>query len=250
MTSIRHLAGTALSAIWGLATTGQRTRTQVLMFHSVGGSAAGDTKGLYSIDPDNFRSQMMMLKELDGKEVNLVPFGQFAPGSLSITFDDGYKDNLTTVAPIMHELEIPFHIFLCPAFIDSGTSGFLTQSDVRYLQRSTLSSFGVHGYSHTPLTSLDTNTALAELADSRKWLEDLVQTSLPTMSYPHGAVNKAVREMVESTGFQFAASSKFGPLPPSHNPFMIPRIDVWSSDTPSTLISKIKGNWDWMKWRT
>lgn len=250
MTTVQHLVGTSLSAVWGLKTTDLSKRTQVLMFHSIGGKAMGDIQGRYSIDPDNFRSQMKMLKTMDGNGVNIVPFGQFAPRSLSITFDDGYKDNLTIAAPILAKLEIPFHIFLCPTFIDSNSEEFLTRLDVQRLCQSSNSTFGVHGFSHRPLTALDPSEALAELQLSFDWLKDLSGESIPTVSYPHGAVDSNVREMVKHVGFHLAASSKFGPLSIPQDPFSIPRIDVWSTDTPTTLKAKIAGKWDWMKWRT
>lgn len=251
MNTLQHLAGSALSALCKVGAEGPDRRTQVLMYHSIGGSAAGDSRGLYSLKPSSFREQMTTLKTIVSESnLKIVPFGQFGPGSLSITFDDGYKDNLSTVVPIMAELDLPFHIFLCPTFIDSKAPEFLSRHDVAALYKLKNVTLGVHGYSHNPLTSLRPDRAQSELRSSREWLEDIIGEPVSTMSYPHGAFNDHVRQLVDNAGFSIAASSKFGPIQPSTDLLAIPRIDVWSTDTTRSLRTKISGQWDWMKWRT
>jgi len=42
--------------------------------------------------------------------------------TLSITFDDGYRDNYTYAYPLASELGIPFTIYLVPGYIESGAS--------------------------------------------------------------------------------------------------------------------------------
>lgn len=221
------------------------------MYHSIGGSAEGDTRGLYSIAPDAYSNQIEILRErLDAGDLEIVPFGSERPGTISITFDDGYLDNLTVAAPVLAECGIPFHVFLCPTLIESGRSGFLSRTDVLELANMSGVSLGVHGYSHTPLTTLDTDSARSELSASRKWLEDLIQLPVTSMSYPHGAFNSEVVKLVGEVGFTRAACSKFGPIDPQSSPLALPRVDVWSSDTNSSFTAKIDGKWDWMKWRT
>lgn len=221
------------------------------MYHSIGGSAEGDTRGLYSIDPGAFSDQIGILRERsDAGELKIVPFGSERPGTISITFDDGYLDNLTVAAPALAECGIPFHVFLCPTFIESGRSGFLSRTDVLELATVSGASLGVHGYSHTPLTALESDGARSELSGSRKWLEDLIQLPVTSMSYPHGAVNSDVVKLAREVGFTYAACSKFGPINPESSPLALPRIDVWSSDTNSSFTAKVDGKWDWMKWRT
>ena len=41
--------------------------------------------------------------------------------ALSITFDDGYRDNYTYAYPLAAELHVPFTIYLVPGYIESGT---------------------------------------------------------------------------------------------------------------------------------
>ena len=37
-----------------------------------------------------------------------------------LTFDDGLRNNLTVVYPILRELQLPATIFVCPALVESG----------------------------------------------------------------------------------------------------------------------------------
>lgn len=251
MASLQHSFGSAISSFWGFVIPTRASRTQVLMYHSIGGSADGDHRGLYSVSPKVFHAQIETLGDQapDGTSI-VVPFGDELPGQISITFDDGYVDNLTVVAPTMVGRSFPFHIFLCPAFVESGRPGFLTRRDVLELAAIPGASLGVHGYSHRQLTTLDSRSLKEELISSRQWLEDLIQRPVTSMSYPHGAFDIRVMDTVQETGFTHAACSKFGPIEGGSSPLRIPRIDIWSTDTNATFTSKIKGHWDWMKWRT
>ena len=251
MTTFRHNLGSSISLLWGLGVQSRGNRSQVLMYHSIGGKAEGDKRGLYSITAKSFRNQIKILsnRSIAGQSV-VVPFGSERPGTTSVTFDDGYIDNLTVAAPILSEFDIPFHVFLCPTFIESGRSGFLSRADVIELSHIDGVSLGVHGYSHRPLTALNTTEISSEMTQSRRWLEDIIQKPVTSMSYPHGAVDSGVCKTASDVGFTHAACSKFGPINKPSNLLCIPRIDVWSTDSPTSFVAKIDGKWDWMKWRT
>lgn len=54
-----------------------------------------------------------------GKEIVHQQGERLAP--LSITFDDGYRDNYTHAYPLAAELHVPFTIYLVPGYIESGS---------------------------------------------------------------------------------------------------------------------------------
>ena len=251
MASLTHFAGTLIGSLWGLGAKGSNKRSQILMYHTIGGRADGDSRGLYSIRAENFVSQMTLLKNLvDDQVLRVVPFGCEEPGTLSITFDDGYLDNFTIVQPKLHSLGFPFHVFVNPSFVNSGDPGFLTKDHVAELGRSVGVTLGVHGYSHEPLANMPDGRILEELTRSREWLEDLIDKPVSSMSYPHGSTSRRVSELAGMAKFQIAACSKFGPISPTSSRMMLPRIDVWSTDTSRSFASKINGGWDWMRWLT
>lgn len=99
----------------------------ILMYHSI----ASEPSAKY-IDPPNrlkeaeFRKQMKFLS-LHRKVVSmsslieqLLANSTPAAGTVCVTFDDGYLDNLTVAAPILEEYNLPATIYLPTAYIDRG----------------------------------------------------------------------------------------------------------------------------------
>ena len=251
MNSLTYAVGRVASTSLSKFRKDRGCRSQILMYHSIGGSAEGDLHGLYSINDSMFFEQMRQLQRLIEKnELKVVPFGTEVEGALSITFDDGYRDNLTSVLPVMEQFGFPFHIFLNPTFVRSGRSDFLNEADVKTLNAHPLVTLGVHGYSHKPLGSLSYTAMVGELTMAKSWLGQLSGKTTESLSYPHGSLNNDVVTAARATGFKFGACSKFGPIPEERDDYRLPRIDIWSKDHVGAFTSKLRGGWDWMKWRT
>ena len=97
----------------------------VIMYHSVptADMAAGlDPRN--TMNPERFHRQMRCLARhrsvitLD-KLVDAIESGHDLPaGTVVLTFDDGYLDNLTVVAPILRELRLPAVLYLATGYID------------------------------------------------------------------------------------------------------------------------------------
>jgi len=251
MNSLTRASGSLLSLVFSKFHTATKDRNQILMYHSVGGVADGDSQGIYTVSPSRFVEQMTTLRNLVEEDgIRVARFGEEVESSVSITFDDGYRDNLTVVLPIMERFGYPFHIFLNPTFVLSGRDGFLSEDDVKVLHSHPLVTLGVHGYSHSPLGQLSLERVRDELSSSKAWLSQLLGKQTDSLSYPHGSVNADVVREAAGAGFRFGAASKFGPIAAQRNNLLLPRIDIWSSDNARIFSAKLRGNWDWMKWRT
>lgn len=101
----------------------------VLMYHSV---ATADLAAF--VDPPNriepvlFERQMAFLSRyrrvlalsqvLDDIEAGVAP----PAGTVCITFDDGYLDNLTIAAPILEKYRLPATLFLATGYVERGES--------------------------------------------------------------------------------------------------------------------------------
>jgi len=106
-----------------------RRRLTVLAYHRV---VDHDDPGFdtycrnVSAAPGEFARQMDYAAEhfhpvsLDQVEAALDGGPRLPRRPLLVTFDDGYRDNLTTALPIMRERGIPVAIFLATGFIGSG----------------------------------------------------------------------------------------------------------------------------------
>lgn len=225
---------------------------RVLMFHAIGSQALEDRRGLFSISPASFG---MDLEELAARpQQRVVPFARnmlAADGQrLSITFDDGYADNLDVAAPLLVEQGLPFTVFVSSEFVRQGRPGFLTPQALRSLAGMPGASIGAHGASHVALTQCDDAQLRSELVSSRHYLEDVIGAPVETMAYPYGAVDRRVRDATEAAGYVLAACSQAGLNEAGRDPLLVRRTEVLSHDSPRHFRQKLDGHWDWYRWRT
>ncbi len=110
---------------------GSRRRALVLVYHKVGDGSRGAPDGTWragferGIARDRFESHMRFLRDV----MHPIPLTELAervrqgehppPGSIAVTFDDGYRDNFTRAHPILMKHRIPATIFVATAFIES-----------------------------------------------------------------------------------------------------------------------------------
>jgi len=221
------------------------------MYHSVGleqssTTVDGDTLGIYSMTVAQFTQQIDAIQgvaQLTG--MSFVPFGSVLRDTISITFDDGYTDALTVIAPILCAREIPFHVFVSSARMNGHDRKYLSAAQVVELSNMPGVTIGAHGATHRSLTSLSSSELAAELQASKVELEAALQKPVTTMSYPYGHVDESVRKAAHDVGFTFAATSKWGFNEAASDPLLQRRIDMWSGDTKRTVENKILGHWNW-----
>ena len=224
---------------------------RTLMYHSVGleqnsTTVDGDTLGIYSMTIAQFTQQIDAIQGIARSTgMSFVPFGSVLRDTISITFDDGYTDALTVIAPILCARQIPFHVFVSAARMNGSDRKYLSPAQVVELANMPGVTIGAHGATHRSLTSLSSLELAAELRASKIDLETALQKPVNTMSYPYGHVNDDVREAAQEAGFAFAATSKWGFNASSNNSFLQRRIDMWSGDTKRTVENKILGHWNW-----
>ncbi len=107
---------------WLAALLGKREPggPRVLLYHRV--FSPGIDPQLLCVSPENFRSQMQWLKT----RCNVVSLSDMVaqaglglpPDSVSVTFDDGYFDNLLFAKPILEESGIQATVFVSSGFVD------------------------------------------------------------------------------------------------------------------------------------
>lgn len=222
-----------------LPTIGNRT----LIYHSIGSKLPWGEYGI-SIDPKLFREHIIFLS----KNYKILPSQEIPTSltsqSITITLDDGYKDNLIAYE-IFEELQIPFTIFISTQLINQ--SHWLNQEEIKMLASSPLCTLGTHGHSHTKLGTLTPKKQQEELGISKQILEDIIGRNIDYMSYPHGSYNQHTLEIAKNLGYKICHSSDIG-LNASNNfnPLKIKRSEIIASDTLSNLKKKIDGFYDFL----
>ena len=246
----RRVAG-LVGEVFRLVPHPQAHGHRTLMYHSVGleqnsTTVDGDTLGIYSMTLAQFTAQIDAIQGVARSTgMSFVPFGSVLRDTISITFDDGYTDALTVIAPILCTRQIPFHVFVSAARMNGSDRKYLSPAQVVELSNMPGVSIGAHGATHRSLTSLSSSELAAELRASKVDLETVLQKPVTTMSYPYGHVNDDVRKAAQDAGFTFAAMSKWGFNESSNNSLLQRRIDMWSGDTKRTVQNKILGHWNW-----
>jgi peptidoglycan/xylan/chitin deacetylase (PgdA/CDA1 family) len=95
----------------------------ILMYHRV--DVADLDPWRLAVDPGHFDEHLEVLCELF-HPVSLERFaGAFAsggipPGSVVVTFDDGYRDNLLNAQPLLEKHGVPASLFVTTGYLDSG----------------------------------------------------------------------------------------------------------------------------------
>jgi len=242
---------------WKGLFTEPRQGNRVLMYHAVNTQLnyqKNDPLGLFTVHPQLFNAHIKILIENPALTiVNLVDilnFHEDHPLKIAITFDDGFKDNLYTVAPTLVEHGIPFTVFVTSENIQKGKPDFLNEKELLELSQLPGVDIGAHGASHTPLTVLEDSILADELLSSKSYLEGVIGKEVTAISYPHGAVDQRVRNAVLEAGYKIGCSSHFDVNVKSCDPLLLCRTTLLASDTKRVFKQKLHGDWDWYRWIT
>lgn len=230
----------------------KRNGRRILMYHSVSNLSdkKENNKNIYEISEKLFYQQMLYLKSNFSNALRKIEFKDLSnqPGLIvNITFDDGYKDNLRIVAPIMEELKIPFTVFITTDYLESSYSSYLDKNELRELASMPLVEIGSHSLSHTNLTDLNDDKIFHEISSSKSLIEDIIGDEVHGFSYPYGGVSKRIRDIVEESGYLYATNSCFALNSINDDKFMLSRNEIWNTDSISIFHEKMSGYWDWLK---
>lgn len=253
VSAMRTPALRGASWLYGRLRIGPRPRPglRILTYHALGTPIEGNARSIYNMPPERFEQHSRHLAcRYAGR---LSPLGTRIPEDevlrIAVTFDDGYRDNLSIAAPILVEAGIPFSIFVCTGKVAKRTPGFLAPGDLRELGSLPGAMIGSHTVDHPRLTECDDSRLRRELVDSKTYLEDLLGREVDSLSYPHGAVDRRVRDMAESAGYRIGASSRFDINHAGRDPLLLCRTDIWAEDRLDIFEQKLRGDWDWNRWR-
>ncbi|MEZ4388702.1 MAG: polysaccharide deacetylase family protein [Candidatus Krumholzibacteriia bacterium] len=134
----------------------------VIMYHCVNDALEASPHGRLGFTPGQFRAHLRWLR---GRGYDLVSVSELwnwllagAPTGLRpavITFDDGFRDNLTVAAPIMCDLDARGTVFANPDVTpDSGGSagsgpwGYLSRAEIRELADGGILEIQSHTWDH------------------------------------------------------------------------------------------------------
>ena len=204
----------------------------ILMYHSI-----SDVEGssLY-VSPENFSRQMDFL---DKSGYNVISLGdlvegiksgkKFNPGTVVITFDDGYKNNYLDAFPVLAKYDMPATIFIITNYVDTKPD-YVTWDQVRLMMSKGIS-FGGHTRNDVYLPSVkDQKSLVNEVAGPKKDIESKTSGKAEYFCYPTGGFNDNVKIAVKEAGYKGACSTNRGTDRFNVDVYELTRVKVKNSD--------------------
>jgi len=223
------------------------SRSAILTYHSM-----DDSGSVISMPPATFRRHMAFLA---AAAIPVVPLDQVltTPGSVAITFDDGFANLIDHAIPVLAEHNFPATIFLVSSYC-GGQNNWPGQS---YDKASVLPlmswdqaaalppaiTLGAHTVNHPDLTHLAPDDCERELRECQGQIKQRLGRPARWLAYPYGASNTQVQQ-IASRYFELAVGTTLSFLPahpnqPARpNPMDLPRLDTYylrDSFSPASL---------------
>ena len=206
----------------------------VLVYHSIS-APAEPMPGEIDISPARFEQQLAWLQKTN-RVVRLEDtLARSGTREIAITFDDGYRDNLTTALPLLEKYSLPMTLFVVAGFVDSD--GYLSEDELREISRHPLITIGAHGLWHRHFNRISHQEAHFELSESRRLLEETIERKVDLMAWPYGECTPAVEQLAGECGYRAAWSVWKG----NNGPFSRWRVPLGRNDHMLRFIAKCSG---------
>ncbi len=225
----------------------------ILMYHSI-----SDDNSNISISLENFEKQIKFLKQLNFETIEFDEIDKAKKNSLIITFDDGYKDNVTNALPILKKYNYKATCFVVSDLI--GKSNVWDKNYKNYIYKELLSrndilewkksgmKIGSHTKNHINITKIKNENINDEIITSKKVIEELIGCEINSFSYPYGKVNKITADKVSSI-YKYAVTTVKSRFDLSkHNLNFIPRVHMSNDFSKLKIYLKMKTFYEDLKY--
>ena len=228
------------------AVPGRLAAPAVLMYHSISASTEPDPHAI-RVHPDRLDRHLRLLRRLGLRGVSqtellhAVDRGQ-AGGLVGLTFDDGFADFLTTAVPVLARHGMTATVYVVAGHMgatnswDTGPQFPIMTADQVRAAAAAGHEVGSHTVTHARLAGADPVTLAAEVGDSRRLLEDVLQAEVPGFCYPYGAYDAEAADAVRAAGYDNACVT--GDYAPGDR-HTLPRCYVSPRDTRAHVLARL-----------
>lgn len=187
------------------------------------------TDNPYILPPKLFAEQMEYLYNEGYSTLSVADFVRLKADSaeqkrIILTFDDGYKDNLTIAVPIMEKYGFKGTVF--PALKFLAWPDYADRDDLLALQKAGWE-IGSHTYNHVELGKLKREQVRDEIVFSLSFLQTRFTENRPvTLCYPNGSYNEETCAEIRRAGFVAGLTGDFGVNTAQTVPEKLKRVNV------------------------
>ena len=234
-----------------------RKRVPIICYHSV----TSDTAPVHHDPHKQHLPLRLFLRQLDflDRKYNVISLSDYVAArrarrtlpdySIILTFDDGFEDFYSVVAPQLRQRKMPATVFVITdrafgRFVPQGET-FLNWEQIRELAAAGIE-IGSHSCSHVPLPELSLEEVARELTESRTLTETHVGVSPVSLSYPFGQTSPSISALAESLGYDCAIASDSGPNDDNASIYQLSRTVIASDDNVSAFAVRVSGLTWWI----
>jgi peptidoglycan/xylan/chitin deacetylase (PgdA/CDA1 family) len=190
-----------------------------------------------SLRPETFAAQMKWLAESRVPVASLDAVRR-TPGSVAITFDDGFGNFYEHAWPVLGRYGFPATVFVVSGYCGRRNNwptqprgagipelDLMSWSQVEEVSRGGVT-IGSHTVTHPRLGALGPAEVDQELGDSRTSLEDRTGRPVTSFAYPYGECTPAVRSAV-LRHYAIACGTELDWVRGDADPAALPRIEMY-----------------------
>ena len=224
------------------------------MYHSI-----SDDNFFLSVSKNKFIKQLSFLKKMGFETINFDNIKDANKKNFIITFDDGYKDNLTNALPILKKFN-----FKATAFVVSNKLGKYNDWDInhpKFIKKQLMNvndikkwllagcKIGSHSSNHLNLSNLHISHLKKEILDSKNFLEKTFEKNIDIFSYPYGKLNQSTYDMVKKN-YKYAVTTIRSRCNISlHDLILLPRIPINSNTGFFKFVIKFLTSYEDLKYK-
>ena len=202
----------------------------ILEYHQVTNEPLDPVFEIYNVKPADFAAQLDFLQAEGYTTITLQDFMRVVHGKGSLpakpiilTFDDGYADNFSEMFPILKAHDMKAVVYVITNQI--GQKNYLKFNQLKVMQQYGIE-IGSHTADHLDLTALDKNTQRRQIKESKIFLEWSGLDTIYSFSYPNGAFNSDLVEILKEENYLTAVTGEAGLNTLKTNPYELYRVNI------------------------
>ncbi|MGH3437034.1 MAG: polysaccharide deacetylase family protein [Sciscionella sp.] len=222
----------------------------ILMYHALGTRAAPGFSR-FTLHPRLFAKHMALLAHRGCRTLTVTQVMELRaqgaacpPGSVVLTFDDGYADFHDQALPVLNKYGFTATLYVTTGHVggiatwtcadENGDRPMLSWSQLAEVTAAGIE-IGAHSHTHPELDMLSPLEIREEVTRSRGELTDRLGVPVTSFAYPFGYFSRVVTEAVADAGFASACTVKELAWDPGSEFLTVPRLSVTGGTEVATL---------------